>query len=216
MLVTTAAGAEITSVSTATSWRSHGGTFTDTDPEQLAAGVIGLLGRAATAASAKVGPISVSAIAITGMAEAGVLLDDSGTALYPILAWFDPRGGAEIRELPAELLAEFCGRTGLPISSLATIAKLAWMRSQGTELAGKQWLNVTEFLVHRLGAVRASEMSLAARTGLLDQDSGELWPAALTAIDAPASLIPPLVVAGTPLGRAAGPAVPGVLFTVRS
>ena len=32
-----------------------------------------------------------------------------------------------------------------------------------------------------------------------------------TAIDASASLIPPLVVAGTPLGRAAGPAVPAVL-----
>jgi sugar (pentulose or hexulose) kinase len=218
VLVTTLQGQEITAVSTPTSWRNHGGTFTDTDPEMLAAGVFALLDRAATEARAKVGPVTVEAIAITGMAEAGVLLDESGTALYPILAWFDPRGGAEIRQLPAELLAEFCGRTGLPVSALATIAKLAWMRSQGTELAGKQWLNVPEFLVHRLGGVRASEMSLAARTGLLDQDSGELWPDALAAIQAPASLIPPLVVAGTPLGRATGPAVPpavhGAVLTI--
>jgi sugar (pentulose or hexulose) kinase len=213
VLVTTSAGAEITSVSTPTNWRNHGGTFTDTDPEQLACGVIELLGRAVAAARAVVGPVTVSAIAVTGMAEAGVLLDENGHAVHPILAWFDPRGGAEIRQLPAELLAEFCGRTGLPISSLATIAKLAWMRSQGTELSGKQWLNVPEFLVHRLGGVRASEMSLAARTGLLDQDSGALWPAALAAIGALDSLIPPLVVAGTPLGRAGGTAVPTVLHS---
>ncbi len=211
VLVTTAAGQEITAVSTPTSWRNHGGTYTDTDPDQLVAGVFALLDLAVAEASAKVGPVSVRAIAVTGMAEAGVLLDESGTPAHPILAWFDPRGGAEIRQLPAELLTQFCGRTGLPISSLATIAKLAWMRTQGTPLGGKQWLNVPEFLVHRLGGVRASEMSLAARTGLLDQDSGELWPEALAAIDAPASLIPPLVVAGTPLGRAAGPAVPSAL-----
>jgi sugar (pentulose or hexulose) kinase len=113
--------------------------------------------------------------------------------------------------LPAGVIEEFCGRTGLPVSALATIAKLAWMRGQGTVLRGRQWLNVPELVVHRLGGVRATEMSLAARTGLLDQDSGDLWPEALAAIDADASLIPPRVVAGTPLGRAGGPTVPRVL-----
>ncbi len=211
VLVTTATGQEIVSVSAPTRWRNHGGTLTDTDPEQLAGGVFALLARAVEDAIVKVGPVTVSAIAVTGMAEAGVLLEETGRAVHPVLAWFDPRGGAEIRQLPAPLLAEFCGRTGLPISSLATIAKLAWMRSQGTDLRGKQWLNVPEFVVHRLGGVRASEMSLAARTGLLDQDSGQLWPEALAAIGADSTLIPPLVVAGTPLGRAAGQAVPPAL-----
>ena len=211
VLATTRSGAEITSVSTPTHWRNHGGAFTDTDPERLADGVFALLERAVAAATDLVGPVTVSAIAITGMAEAGVLLDETGTPLYPILAWFDPRGGSQILELPQGLLAEFCGRTGLPVSSLATIAKLAWMRSEGTVLQGKQWLNVPEFLIHRLGGVRASELSLAARTGLLDQDSGELWPEALAAIEATADLIPPRVVAGTPLGRAAGDRVPAVL-----
>ncbi len=211
VLATTTAGAEIASVSTPTVWRNHGGSFTDTDPQRLVTGILALLERAVAVTTERVGPVSVSAIGVTGMAEAGVLLDDGGRPEHPIMAWFDPRGGAEIRQLPAPLIAEFCGRTGLPVSSLATIAKLAWMRSQGTVLQGKQWLNVPEFLVHSLGGVRASEWSLAARTGLLDQDSDQLWPAALAAIDAPADLIPPLVLAGTPLGRATGPAVPAVL-----
>lgn len=218
VLATAVTGEEIAAVSSATHWRNHGGRFTDTDPEKLAAGVCALLGRAVSAAVDLVGPVSVSAIAVTGMAEAGVLLDESGIAVHPIMAWFDPRGGDEIQLLPAPVLREFCGRTGLPVSALATVAKLAWMRGQGTVMLGKQWLNVPEFLVHRLGGARASEMSLAARTGLLDQDTGALWPAALAAIDADASLIPPLVVAGTPLGRAGGPTAPvgvhGAVLTI--
>jgi len=211
VLATTVSGDEIIAVSAPTSWRNHGGAFTDTDPKQLVAGVFALLARAVEAATAQVGGVAVQAIAVTGMAEAGVLLDEAGQSVHPIIAWFDPRGGAEILALPAHVLAEFCGRTGLPISPLATIAKLAWMRGQGTVLRGKQWLNVPEYLVHRLGGRRASEMSLAARTGLLDQDSGRLWPEALAALGATPELIPPLVVAGTPLGRVAGLDVPDAL-----
>lgn len=211
VLATTPTGTEIGSVSAPTVWRNHGGTYTDTDSEVLMAGLFALLERAVQQAAERVGPVSVSAIAVTGMAEAGVLLDEQGVALYPIIAWFDPRGGAEMLTLPAQVIDEFCGRTGLPVSPLATIAKLAWMRGQGTELRGRQWLGVPEFVVHRLGGVRAAEMSLIARTGLLEQDSSDLWPAALAAIDADASLVPPRVVAGTPLGRAGGPSVPQVL-----
>lgn len=211
ILATTPTGTEIGSVSAPTLWRNHGGTYTDTDPDVLITGIFGLLERAVDLAAQQLGPVTVTAIAVTGMAEVGVLLDEEGVAQYPIIAWFDPRGGAEMLALPATLVEEFCGRTGLPVSPLATIAKLAWMRGQGTALRGRQWLNVPEFVVHRLGGVRAAEMSLVARTGLLDQDSGDLWPEALAAIDADASLVPPRVVAGTPLGRAGGTAVPPVV-----
>lgn len=211
ILATTPSGREIGSVSAPTLWRNHGGTYTDTDPDVLIEGIFGLLERAVDMAAQQLGPVTVSAIAVTGMAEAGVLLDEQGAAQYPIIAWFDPRGGEEMLALPTALVQEFCGRTGLPVSPLATIAKLAWMRGQGTVLRGRQWLNVPEFVVHRLGGVRAAEMSLAARTGLLDQDSSDLWPEALAAIDADASLVPPRVVAGTPLGRAGGPRVPQVV-----
>ena len=211
ILATTPTGIEIGSVSIPTLWRNHGGIYTDADPEVLISRLFSLLERAVEQAVGRVGPVSVDAIAVTGMAEAGVLLDEQGAAAHPIIAWFDPRGGAEMLGLPTQILDEFCGRTGLPVSALATIAKLAWMRGQGTVLRGRQWLGVPEFVVHRLGGVRVSEMSLVARTGLLDQDSSDLWPEALAAIDADASLVPPRVVAGTPLGRAGGPSVPAVL-----
>jgi len=218
VLVTTVTGEEIGSVSASTTWRNHGGRYTDTDPSTLIAGIITLLAEAVRVTQLQIGPVRVEAIAATGMAEAGVLVDETGVPAHPIIAWFDPRGEVEIQQFPAAVLREFCGRTGLPINGLATISKLAWMRAQGTELRGRQWLNVPEFVVHSLGAVRASEMSLAARTGLLDQDSGELWPAALAAIGAGPELIPSLVVAGTPLGRVGDQRLPqelhGAVLTI--
>ncbi|WP_196073325.1 FGGY-family carbohydrate kinase [Nakamurella alba] len=211
VLVTRLDGSEITAVATPTVWRNHGGKFTDCDASTLADGVFGLLGRAVAAATDLVGPVTVAAVAITGMAEAGVLLDADNRPVHPVLAWFDPRGGEEMLRLPQELLTEFCGRTGLPVSALCTVAKLAWMREQGTDLAAHRWLNVPEYLAFRLGGEQVGEMSLVARTGLMDQDTETLWPEMLEALGATADLIAPLVPAGTPLGRISGNDVPTAL-----
>ena len=213
VLVATTDGQEILSVTTATTWQTRDGRFTEMAAETLAAAVLGLLEQAARQAQAQLGEITVVGIAITGMGESGVLLDSDNRPVQPLLAWFDPRGAQEIRALPAEVIAEFTGRTGLPIGPQATIGKLGWMRDQGVSFAGKTWLSVGEYLIFRLGGRPAAEWSLFARTGLLDQESDTPWPAALAAVGADPSLIPPLVCAGTPLGRASdahGP-VPQIL-----
>jgi sugar (pentulose or hexulose) kinase len=123
--------------------------------------------------------------------------------VHPIIAWFDPRGSQEFERLDTTVRGEFCGRTGLPRSPLATIAKLAWMRGQGTDLAGHTWLSVPEYVAYRLTGTLAAEYSLAARTGLLDQDTSMAWPAAVQALGADIQILPALVSAGTPLGRVA-------------
>lgn len=201
VLVTTLDGAEILSRAAPSRWDAHGGRYTDMPADRLAATVLGLLEEAVQQAAATLGPIRVAGIGVTSMAEAGVLLDERGDPLFPVIAWYDPRGDEEILRFPAEVLELFCGRTGLPVSPLATVGKLAWMRDQGVDLDGKTWLSVAEYLVYRLGGVPAAEMSLLARTGLLDQDTEALWPAALAAVGAGTDLIPPRVLAGTPLGR---------------
>jgi sugar (pentulose or hexulose) kinase len=211
VLVTRTDGTEITAVATPTRWRNHGGRFIDCEPETLVSGVFALLDRAVQAAADLVGPVRPVGVGITGMAEAGVLFDAAGAPAHPIIAWFDPRGGDEILQLPQQVLAEFSGRTGLPVSPLCTVAKLCWMRGEGTDLATHTWLNVPEYLAHRLGGVRAAEMSLIARTGLLDQDTEQLWPEMLDSLGATASLVARKVPAGTPLGRIGGPDAPASL-----
>ena len=124
----------------------------------------------------------VRAIGISGMAESGVLVDAAGAAVVPVPAWFDPRGGAEFAAQPAELRAAFPSVTGLPVSPLATFAKLLHHRRRGLDLRGLTWLNVPEYVAHLLGGDRLGEVSLVARTGLVDQDTGAPWSPVLDAL----------------------------------
>ena len=146
----------------------------------------------------------VLGIGVTSMAEAGVLLDEAGTILHPAVAWYDARGEGEARLLAREL-PQFVERTGLPASSLCTLAKL---RHLGTADAAR-WLNVAEWIVHRLGGRQVAELSLAGRTGLLDLDTRAAYDEALEWAALPDDLLPEPVTGATDAGRSDGRALPG-------
>lgn len=163
-------------------------------------------------------PGTVVAIGVSGMAEAGALLDAEDEARGPVVAWFDRRGAEELALLPDDLRRDFPGRTGLPLVELATFAKL-WhrIRTEGLDLSGLQWLNVPELVARWLGGERYAEPSLAARTGLLDQDTGAVWPRAIEMLGATTDLVPPLLAAGSVWGHASAgipPAMSGAVLTV--
>jgi sugar (pentulose or hexulose) kinase len=150
----------------------------------------------------------IVALAVSGMAEAGVLLDTAGRALAPLMAWFDPRGAAQIMATPAAFRAEFLGRTGLPVGPLASIAKLLHLRDIGIPLSGSTFLNVPEYVVHALGGPRVAEYSLASRTGLLDQDDSTPWGAALDVLGVDETILGARVSAGEAVGTLSDPAMP--------
>ncbi|MBB3159386.1 sugar (pentulose or hexulose) kinase [Microbacterium proteolyticum] len=150
----------------------------------------------------------IVALAVSGMAEAGVLLDAEGRALAPLMAWFDPRGAAQIMATPAAFRAEFLGRTGLPVGPLASIAKLLHLRDSGIVLSGTTFLNVPEYVVHALGGPRVAEYSLASRTGLLDQDDSTPWGAALDVLGVDETILGARVSAGEAVGVLSDEAMP--------
>ncbi|WP_295855446.1 FGGY family carbohydrate kinase [uncultured Microbacterium sp.] len=150
----------------------------------------------------------IVALGVSGMAEAGVLLDAAGAALAPIMAWFDPRGAAQIAATLEEFRAEFPGRTGLPVGPLASVSKLLHLRDAGIALAGTTFLNVPEFVVHALGGPRVAEYSLVSRTGLIDQDDSTPWQAALDVLGVDASILGTLVSAGEAVGTLSDPDMP--------
>lgn len=160
----------------------------------------------------------VAAIGVSGMAEAGALLDADDEARGPVIAWFDRRGADELPLIPDDVHRDFPGRTGLPLVELATFAKL-WHRIRTEDLAldGLQWHNVPELVVRWLGGGRYAEPSLAARTGLLDQDTGAVWPRAVEVLGTTADLVPPLLAAGSVWGHATSgvpPAMAGAVLSV--
>ena len=160
----------------------------------------------------------VSAIATTGMGESGFLVGPSGAPLAPAPAWFDPRGREELALVPAGIADEFAGRTGIPLGVQVTTTKIALRRAEGVPLAGARFSSVPEWAARLLGADLVAERSLLGRTGLIDQDTGAAWPEMLEHLGADETLLPPVVAAGVPAGRADAAWVPdafrGAVVTV--
>lgn len=216
MLVVDADGAEVAVAQVPTPWRAGEGGATEIDASALLGAVQALLGEIDTALAART-EAPIAAIAIAGMGETGILIDADGAAVAPGFAWFDPRGAEQAAGFGAAIREEFAGRTGLPLGAQVTVAKLAYLRDMGLPLEGTRWLNLPEYLAAALGGDVALEYSLTSRTGLLDQDSGEAWPAMLDELGLTASFLPPLRGGGTPWGRVDAPwgaRVAGAALTV--
>jgi len=187
-----------------TPWRTSGCGRTEIDPYRLVDVAVDLIGSAVRAAESAWGPVRVRAIGVTGLAESGVLLDAAGRPAAPVIAWFDRRGGNEIQQLAREapgFAAAFERTTGLRWSSQASLAKLLWLRASGTQAGpASTWLSVPEWIVFALGGDPVCEPSLASRTGLIDQGTGQVWPDALAAAGLPAGILPQDRPAGSPAG----------------
>jgi sugar (pentulose or hexulose) kinase len=205
LLVATPEGRQVLVVSRRSPWTNldHG------QAEMTASEAVAVVRDLAAEADARLDEgYRIVALGVSGMAEAGVLLDERGAALAPIMAWFDPRGAAQIMSTPDSFRAEFPGRTGLPVGPLASIAKLLHLRDEGIALAGTTFLNVPEFVVHALGGPRVAEYSLVSRTGLIDQDDSTPWQAALDVLGVDESILGTLVSAGEPVGTLTDPDMP--------
>lgn len=171
------------------------------DAEGLWRTVVGLLRRVTAQVPA---PQAIRGLAIASVGEAGVLLDEHGAALGPMIAWYDTRTTEELEWLLDEVGFERLHRiTGLCPDPTFSLLKLLWLRRHRPEqlAAARSWLNVADFLAWRLSGERATDPSLASRTLLLDIErrvwSGQL----LAATGLPARLLAPMLASGTRLGR---------------
>ena len=194
-----------------TPWHTPGCGQTEIDPYRLVDVAADLIGRAIRAAESAWGPVRVRSIGVTGLAESGVLLDAARRPTGPVIAWFDHRGGHELEQVGREapdFAATFERTTGLPWSSQASLAKLLWLRASGYRPGpGSTWLSVPEWIVFALGGDPVREPSLASRTGLIDQDTGEVWPDALAAAGLSARILPGERPAGARAGYLRHPGV---------
>ena len=177
-----------------TPWDTGSCGQTEIDPHRLVEVAVDLIGRSVRAAESAWGPVRVRGVGVTGLAESGVLLDGAGRLAAPVIAWFDHRGGHELEQLGREapgFAARFERTTGLRWSSQASVAKLLWLRASGYRPGpASTWLSVPEWIVFALGGDPVREPSLASRTGLVDQGTGELWPEALAAAGLSAEILP--------------------------
>lgn len=181
------------------------------DVAALYAGVDAVLAEAASIGE-------IRGIGITGMAETGALLDDSGEPVWPAMAWHDPHGDVEAAKWRAdepEFAADFSWRTGLPLDSQASVVKVKWLcDTYGGAERGRCWLSIPELVAKHLTGVEAAERSLLSRTGFFDHSSHRIWDDAVRLAGLDAAVLPPVKSAGEPWGVVATGPVAGAVVTV--
>jgi sugar (pentulose or hexulose) kinase len=162
----------------------------------------------------------VIGLGVASMAESGVLTDDDDRPLAPVIAWHDHRDEVQLEDLTSRIGAQaFSRTTGLPIWTQWSLTKHRWLLDNEPAAArATRRYNVAEWIVRSLGGDRATELSLASRTGWLDIAARQWWSDTLDWSGASASLSAQLVPAGTAMGaaRTAGDlaALDGAVLTV--
>ena len=165
-------------------------------------------------------PGPIGGLGVASMAESGVLLDRHGEPVAPVIGWHDTRDGAELESLRERVGAQaFSAITGLPMRQQWSLTKHRWlMDNTPSARSAVRRLNVAEWIVRGLGGEEATEQSLASRTGWLRLAERSWWTDTLDWSGAGQALMPPLVTAGTPLGRigsdAGLPRLTGAVLTV--
>jgi sugar (pentulose or hexulose) kinase len=183
---------------------------TEIDPNQLRDGAVDTLAEAIQRLPQR---IAIAGVGITSMGETGVLVDHGGRPIAPAIAWHDRRDDAELAELRRDIGPEtFAVRAGKPLRGQFSITKHRWLTRHASHVASAvRWFNVAEWVALGLGADEACDRSLACRTGWFDISANRWWDEALSWSGASATLMPPLVQSGEPIGRVTADRVPHAL-----
>lgn len=197
-LAVTLAGDVLGESDAPTPWR-YDGPCADVDARLLADTAVSVALRTLDAPSVP-GDADVVGIGVTGIAEAGALLDASGTPCAPVLAWYDPRGLAD--PIRARVTPEdFWRHCGIRLNSKPSLAKVlyAYESVPGARERAARHLGVADWIVHALGGEQVAERSLLSRSGLYDVLGDEPWAPATELVG---DLVAPrLIWAGEDAGR---------------
>lgn len=159
---------------TATPWR-HEGACADIDARVLADVAMSVADRSLD------GPAipedaQVRGVGITGMAEAGALLDGAGVPCAPTLVWHDPRGLADpIRAVVSD--EEFWRACGIRLNSKPSLAKVLYLYDADPETRRRavRHLGIADWVLHAMGGEQVAERCILSRSGLYDVLADEPW-----------------------------------------
>lgn len=162
------------------------------------------LGEATREALDKAGaqPGEVLGIAVTSMRNTTILLDGKGEALLAVPNQ-DARALVESATLAAEKGEEIHARGGHWPSPLFTGTRLAWMLNRAPEALKRAAtvLSLSDWIAWLLGGEPVYELSQAGETLLLDLAGGKWDMELVSSLGLPRKIFPPLVSAGTCIGR---------------
>ena len=168
--------------------------------DNILAGLEDGLRKAAVAA-----PEGIASIAVDGWAVDYVRLGKDGEPLANPHCYRDERSiatkEAADRTAPPEWAFGHAGAQPLRIN---TVYQLLADPAEGID-PHAPWVNLPEYVLYRLGGRRVAEYTNATHTGLVDIATGDWSEELLTRLDLPRDAFPPIVPAGTLVGKLNGP-----------
>ena len=178
----------------------HGGNSLHWPLSAILAGLDAGLRKAAEAA-----PEGIASIAVDGWAVDYVRLDAAGKPLHDPFCYRDERTIAakefvDARVSPADLFR----RAGAQPLRINTVYQLVADRLSGAD-ARAPWVCLPEYVLHWLGGRRVAEYTNATHTGLVDLATRDWSRELFDALDISLESAPPIVPAGSSLGRLQGP-----------
>jgi rhamnulokinase len=147
----------------------------------------------------------IAAIGVDGWAVDYVRLGPNGEPLGDPYCYRDPRTISAENEVLARISAERLYRiTGIQQLRINTLYQLYADGAAGIP-ASAPWVNLPEYILHRLGGRRASEYTNATHTQLVDLNQRAWCPEVFRAAGLDPAAAPEMVPPGTVLGMLKGP-----------
>lgn len=168
------------------------------DAEDVAVAAFGLIVQAADAA----GDVSnVAGLAIASVGEEIVLVDAIGRPTGPTLAWYNRRGRQEAADFKARYPTDLHRR--FPPDPSFSLFKLLWLQqARPGELARcSRLLDLSGYVLSRLGAPATMDWSHASRTGFFDPVAVRWDAETLEAAGLKSAWCPPLAPSGHVVGH---------------
>ncbi len=153
----------------------HGDGRVEQEASTWAGALFRILGRISREAAAE--GVGVSAITVTANRSCVLPVDSRGGALHPVIMWQDTRTDGICRELAAQSRRVY-ERSGLPVTSVFSAVKMAWLRRERPEVWARtaRMLGVQDYLIFLLTGLFVTNRSLASRTNLLSLETGDWDP----------------------------------------
>ena len=145
----------------------------------------------------------IAGLAVASMGESGVLIDDTGDPLAPVLTWYDHRTVPWIewwrQRIPEDDLYRI---TGLPLDHIYSACKIQWLRENypAAFSRAKAWLSLADWITFRLTGALSTSYSQASRSMLFDLRSHTWSKEILEIMGLQPSILPPPMPSGEIVG----------------
>jgi rhamnulokinase len=155
--------------------------------------------------AAQAAPEGIASIAVDGWAVDYVRFNPDGQPIRAPHCYRDPRTLAAKAAADALIQPEdLFRRTGAQPLRINTLYQLLADPAEGID-AKSPWVCLPEYVLHWLGGRRVAEYTNATHTGLVDLATGDWSPQLFELFGLAIDAAPPIVPAGTVLGRLTGP-----------